>query len=332
MQDNSESNAKPSILSEKLFIVIKGIFVLILGVILLRTFHQKHQNLNDLSNEFSHILISENILSLILLFLLIFVNWACEAKKWQILTNKFENLNFIDAFQSVLVGLSLGFITPANLGDFAGRTLHLKKINRSAGIGTNLLGNGIQFYVTLMFGILSYLIIWNKNIALFDQIIFCCLIFGSILGVFVFLKRNKITNIFEGFNWIKPYQGYLKAITEFNNSDFWKVMIWTILRFLTYSWQFVIVLKIFQIQLELTDLWAISCLVLLFKTLIPPLNFLSDLGIREISALHFFSYFSTNISPVITATFVLWFINILFPVLIGGFIFLKMKNTNKSNI
>ncbi len=306
--------------------------MLILGIFLFRTFQQKQQNFNDLLKEFSKIFIPKNLTKIGLVLLLIFINWACEARKWQILTNKFEKLTFIDAYQSVLVGLTLGFITPANLGDFAGRILHLKKCNRSVGIGTIILGNGIQFYITLIFGIVGYLIIWNENILIFDQIIFGLLIFCFFLGIFTYLNRYKIQQYFNRFAWIKPYEIYLNALTIFDKNDFTKVIIWTTFRFLTYSIQFVIMLQIFQIEVNFMDLWAISCLVLLFKTLIPQINFLTDLGIREVSALHFFSFYIVNIPSVITATFFLWMINILFPVLVGSIFFLKAKNSNKSVI
>lgn len=299
-------------------------------MILYRIFQQKQQNFNDLLMEFSKIFNAKNIFKLSLVFTFIIVNWACEAKKWQILTNEFEKLTFIDAFQSVLVGLTLGFVTPANLGDFAGRTMSLQKKNRPEGIGTILLGNGIQFYVTLIFGTIAYLLIWTNNLTIFDQIIFGLLICCVFLGMIVFYKRTKILIFLNRFTWIKPYKTYLKALILFENKVFSKVFIWTTLRFLTYSIQFVIMLQIFQINVKFIDLWAISCLVLLFKTLIPPINFLSDLGVRQISALHFFSFYSVNISSVIIATFALWIINILLPVLIGSVLFLRIKNTNKS--
>ena len=301
-----------------------------LGVILYQTFQKKQQNITELLDEFSKVFNQKNLIKICLVFSLIFVNWACEARKWQILMNRFEKLSFIDAYKSVLVGLTLGFITPASLGDFAGRTISLTKSNRSAGIGKNLFGNGIQFYVTLLFGILSYLIIWNKNISKFDQLIFALLIFCSVLGIVIFSNRNKILSFTYRFSWIKTYQNYVKALFEFENKDFAKVFIWTILRFLTYSFQFVIMLQIFQIEVKWIDLWAISCLILLFKTIILQVNFLTDLGIREISALHFFSFYSVNIPSIITATFALWIINIFLPVLVGGLLLLKMKNINKT--
>ena len=325
MQNTQETPPKASILPEKLFWVIKWVVFALIFIILFKTLQQKQESIDSLIREFREISFQENSYKLIFVILLIFLNWGFEAQKWQILARKIENITFINAYQSVLVGLTLGFVSPANLGDFAGRLMKLKSKNRSEGIGSILLGNGIQFYVSILFGVLAYTIIFVKNISIFDQIIFCLLIFTLILGIIVFTFREKITLFLSNFHWIKRYENHLKVLTEFDLGEFRIVFFWAILRYLTFSLQFVIVLNIFHIDIPLIELWAISCLVLLFKTIIPPINFLSDLGVREFSALHFFSLYSVQTSSVVTATFFLWLINILLPVIVGGFLFLKSK-------
>lgn len=325
MQNTQETPPKTSILSEKLFLIIKWVVFALIFIILFKTLQQKQENIYSLIREFQGISIQENLHYFVFIIGLIILNWGFEAKKWQILARKIENITFIDAYQSVLVGLTLGFISPANLGDFAGRLMKLKSKNRSEGIGSILLGNGIQFYVSIIFGVIAYGVISSKNISIFDQIIFWLLIFILILGVFVFLFRQRITLFLSDFQWVKRYENHLKAITEFDLGEFRTVFFWSVLRYLTFSIQFVFVLIIFQIDISLFELWAISCLVLLFKTIIPPINFLSDLGVREFSALHFFSLYSVQTSSVVTATFFLWLINILLPVIIGGFLFFKSK-------
>ena len=325
MQNTQETPPKASILSEKLFLVIKWVVFALIFALLFKALQNERQNIFDLIHEFRRLTFTENSLNFISVTLLIFFNWGCEAKKWQILARKIENITFIDAYQSVLVGLTLGFISPANLGDFAGRLMKLKSKNRSEGIGSILLGNGIQFYVSILFGAIAYGLISSRNISTFDQIIFGILIFTLILGIVIFTSREKITFFLSNFRWIKRYENHLKAITEFDLGEFRTVFFWAILRYLTFSLQFVIVLIIFRVNIPLLELWAISCLVLLFKTIIPPINFLTDLGVREFSALHFFSLYSVQTSSVVTATFFLWLINILLPVAVGGFLFLKSK-------
>ncbi|WP_109743184.1 lysylphosphatidylglycerol synthase domain-containing protein [Arcicella aurantiaca] len=325
MQNTPKTPPKASILSEKLFILLKwGVFATIFFV-LFRFLKGERVNIIELIHEFRRLTIAENFMYLITVVLLIFFNWGFEAKKWQILVRKIENISFIDAYQSVLVGLSLGFISPANLGDFAGRLMKLKSKNRSEGIGLVLLGNGIQFYVSILFGAIAYVVVLSTKDSKIDQIIFIGVILTLILGVMVFTFRGKITAFFTNFQMVKKYENHLKALSEFDLADFKDIFLWAVLRYLTFSLQFVLVLIVFQVPLPFLQLWAISCLVLLFKTIIPPINFVTDLGVREFSALHFFNLYSVNNTSVFTATFFLWLLNILFPVIIGGFLFLKSK-------
>jgi uncharacterized membrane protein YbhN (UPF0104 family) len=146
-----------------------------------------------------------------------------------------------------------------------------------------------------------------------------------ILGILIFFQRDKIAIFLNKFQLISSYNIYWKSLINFEKDTFIQVFLWSILRFSIIVLQFILVLQIFEINIKFIDLWAIACLVFLFKTIIPQVNFLSDLGVRELSALHFFSLFSVNLSSVISATFFLWLINILLPVLVGGILFLKLK-------
>lgn len=326
MQNTQESVLKTSILSEKLFSILKW---LIFGLIVWFSYQaisKEIDKISDLWNVLRDAINVENTLKITILLLLILVNWGIEAKKWQILASKIENISFKSAFQSVLIGLSLGFVTPANLGDYAGKIWQLKSKNKTESVGAILLGNGIQFYVSLLFGEMAYLIIWRKEITIFDQIIFCLIAFALILGVIIYHYRVKIIGYLPKIAWLKSFQNHFEMMLKFNSNEIGQLFMWSILRYLTFSLQFVLIFMIFKVNIHSIDLWAVSCLVFLFKTIVPAINFISDLGIREYTALHFFSLFSVNISAVIIATFCLWFLNILLPVIFGGLLVLRIKN------
>ena len=328
LQNTQETFPKTSILSEKLFLGLK--WAIFLGIIwmLYHTIKQKNQSFENILLVTKNAFIPKNTLKIAVLLVFIFVNWAFEAKKWQVLAQRIEPLSFTNAFQSVLIGLSLGFITPANLGDYAGRIWTLKHKNKTEAIGAILMGNGIQFYVSMIFGVIAYLIIGRKEITIFDQIIFCLLIFTLFLGIFIYAKRLKLIGYLPKKSWLIPYQKYFKVLVEFDAKEILQVFNWSILRYLTFSLQFVILLVMFEVNINLIDLWAISCLVFLFKTIIPTINFISDLVVREYTALHFFGLFSVDTSSVMVATFCLWLINILFPVVVGAFILLFTPKLN----
>ena len=326
IQNTQETIPKTSILSEKLFKGLKWAIFAIIIVIIYQAFQQKHQNLGKIIIAFQKAFVWKNTGIIFLLITLIFINWGFEALKWQILANKIELISFSKAYQSVLVGLSLGFITPANVGDFAGKIWYLKSKNKSETVGTILLGNGIQFYVSLIFGVISYLIIWQKSISIFDQIIFGLLIFALVLGIVIYSMRFKIIEFLQMKSWLKNYKNHLNALILFNTKEISTLFLWSFLRYLTFSLQFVLMLWLFEVKINLIYLWAASCLVFLFKTIIPAINFISDLGVREYTAMHFFSLFSVNISSVISATFCLWLLNILLPVIVGSLLILQTKN------
>jgi uncharacterized membrane protein YbhN (UPF0104 family) len=326
MQNTQESNLKTSILSEKLFSILKWLIFGLIVLISYKTLTKEFIKIDDLFGELKKAVVWDNALKIILLIILILVNWGFEAKKWQILASKIENLSFKEAYQSVLIGLSLGFVTPANLGDYAGKIWQLKSKNKTESIGAILLGNGIQFYVSLIFGEIAYLIIWEKEITTFDQILFCLIAFALVLGVIIYHYRVKIIGYLPRFSWLNVFQKHFEMMVKFNSDEIRQLFIWSFLRYLTFSLQFVLTLLIFKVNIHFIDLWAVSCLVFLFKTIIPAINFISDLGVREYSALHFFSLFLVNISAVIMATFCLWFLNILLPVMFGGLLVLRIKN------
>ena len=326
IQNTQETIPKTSILSEKLFKVLKWAIFVIIVLMIYQAFQQKHQNLGEIIIAFQKAFVWKNTGIIFLLITLIFINWGFEALKWQILAKKIESISFSQAYQSVLVGLSLGFITPANVGDFAGKIWYLKSKNKSETVGTILLGNGIQFYVSLIFGVISYLIIWQKSISIFDQIIFGLLIFALILGIFIYILRFKIIGFLQKKLWLKNYKNHINALVLFNSREISTLFLWSILRYSTFSLQFVLMLWLFEVKINLIYLWAISCLIFLSKTIIPAINFISDLGVREYTAMHFFSLFSVNISAVISATFCLWLLNILLPVAVGSLLILSTKN------
>ncbi|MDX5436257.1 MAG: flippase-like domain-containing protein, partial [Pontibacter sp.] len=83
---------------------------------------------------------------------LIPINWGFEARKWQLLGQKLEPLSFWQAYRAVMVGLTLGFITPNRFGDYAGRVLELKSRQRLEAIGAIFIGRFCQLVATVLAG------------------------------------------------------------------------------------------------------------------------------------------------------------------------------------
>lgn len=85
-------------------------------------------------------------------------NWLLETLKWRLLVQKNENITFIEAMQGVLSGVALNMITPNQLGDFVGRVIHLKKMDKIRGTLITVIGHTAQVIMTAGFGLCA--LIW----------------------------------------------------------------------------------------------------------------------------------------------------------------------------
>lgn len=274
------------------------------------------------------VLSTENLFLFLMVFLMSFLNWGFEAKKWQILVNQVELISFKDAFKSVLIGLSFGFISQADLGDLAGKMVLIKHENRKKSTGAVLLGGGIQTYISLLFGTLGlsyFMINVFSSISTYEYVILFVCFLGIFFGISLLYYRKNIDSFFDNFSFLAFLKPFFIVLKSYSNLEISQVFALSFSRYLIFSLQFLIILFIFQIELPILVLMMIIFLVFFVKTIVPSVSFLSDLGIRSMTSLYLFEFYKINSSIVIASTLTLWFINILLPVLIGAFVFLRLK-------
>lgn len=328
MQSNTPSRYSWIISLKKMAWVFKwGLLVAMLGYLYM-TIQQKGQSLEDVYWQLRQNLNREHWVELVIVGLLTPVNWACESRKWQLLAQKVEKINFFESLKGVLAGLALGFLLPNNVGDAAGRVLSLQSHQRLSGVGAALLANGLQFYVSLTFGTLGigYLIVCLpafQNSAAW--VLLGALVSTIVAGIWLIVKRKEATFYLEKFRWFRWIAPYVEIISQYSISEIVAAWRWAVIRYGVFTLQFFLLLQVFKVTLPLGA--AISNIFLVFfaKTLIPALNFLGDLGIREASSLYFFSFYEVAPSQIVAVTLTLWFVNILLPVLLGVVWVMKLK-------
>jgi Lysylphosphatidylglycerol synthase TM region len=329
MQINSKFS---NLTSSRVLWWIKTVIFLIVVFLLYRLIQSKIEHFNEFEQSFDSLFLPKNIFLLIVIILLTPVNWAFEAWKWQKLASKVEKISFWEAYKGVLIGLTFSTATPMMIGDYAGKILMLKTDKRLQSIGAILLGNSLQMYVSLLFGTISFLffVIWAKPNPLFLHIFIItiltiCLIFGIFLSlnlsnINVFLSKNKF------FEYLKKYLGVLENYTLTELKTLFAI---ATSRYFIFSIQFVLMFKVFQINLPISVLLVGVGIIFLTKTLISVVNALGDLSIRELTSIYYFSFFRANIAAVSSATFMIWLVNVLLPILIGSVFILQLKLTPK---
>lgn len=264
---------------------------------------------------------------LLSLIILTFINWGLESLKWKLLVSKIEKVSYLTSVRSVLSGLSFGFITPHAIGDYAGRIWQLNVSNRFESVGAVMLGRAAQYFATFTFGLFgsSYLFYYqhgDSSFLIFASVaVFITLIAG--ISTFIYLRKKFLTIL--SYRKLNRLRRYFKVILTYSNNEILQLLLLAFARYFIFALQFYLLLVFFRVSSDELLIIAGVTWTLFAKSTIPSFNFLSDLGVREISALFFFSYYGVDNTMVLLASFTLWCLNILIPAILGTVGILNMK-------
>lgn len=255
---------------------------------------------------------------LLFILLLTAINWLLEAIKWQKLSSRIEKISLWQSIQGVLTGLSLGFVTPHAVGDYAGRIWQLKNDMRLESLGAIMLGRALQFFPTFLlgfFGVSYFFFATDPDI--FRSVAFVSMLIGLMTGAGLFIYGRLAFLKILSRSIFRKYQKYFKVVASYTNQEVIVLIGLALGRYVVFSAQFLALLVLLGASGNLWLLIAGITWTFLGKSIIPSFNFLSDLGVREFSALFFFSHFQVDVVPVIVASFSLWCFNLLIPSIVG---------------
>lgn len=261
----------------------------------------------------------------ILAFLLMFINWGLESIKWKILVDPLESISFGRSIKSILCGITISIFSPNRIGEFAGRIFYLEKANKIQATLASVLGSIFQLSMTILGGVLGFLILENKYHDFFQtkafisnrNIIFLTIILTVFIAlcIFVYLKRNTLF-----FN----YKKYLHVFKSYTSSTMLVIAGLSFTRYVMFSIQYYLVLKLFGITAGTTILFSLITLTFLMTSAIPTFA-LTEIAVRGAAATYFFSTISTNSTGIIAASLLLWIINLVIPALLGSIFIWKLK-------
>lgn len=285
-------------------------------------------DINNVQNYLSNFTINDYAL-LSLIIILMFVNWSLETIKWQYIISKLEKLSFSKALMAVWSGVTVGTVTPNRIGEFAGRIMFLKPENRKKAASLTLFADLSQFICTIMFGLAGITILigtnaLQKNINLSPTytivtavtiLILLLLIYFNINSIVFFLQRGKVLRKLIT-NFIPDEPINLKAKTV--------VLALSIFRYLIFSFQFYLALKIFDIDISLFNSFVATSSMFLAIHILPNIA-LAEPGVRVSFSVIFIGLFTDNIAAIGIASLLIYLINVLIPILIGGINIIKFR-------
>lgn len=327
VQDKELSTPKERRNLQKLLWLGKLIVTLLILSYIYKTFRNEQKGIGDVGAVFHDILVPNHFPILFLMLLLVPVNWALESLKWQQLAKKVVDISFRDAFRGTLTGLAFGVAAPAQLGDTIGRVAALKSDRRLEAIGAAVVSNGIQFYISVVAGAVGWFHL-QEQIGLTSQskeVINVLLVVITMSGILVAWFRKPLTDWHPGRKVFQKAHAYLRIIGNYSAWDLYLSTLYGLLRYTVFLSQFVLALSLFDFPVPIIELASAVSLIFLAKTLIPAINVLGDLGLREFTALLVFQQYSLPAEEIIAATFLVWILNVLGPILIGIFLIWKYK-------
>ncbi|MGL2965098.1 hypothetical protein [Flavobacterium sp. XGLA_31] len=248
-----------------------------------------------------------------ILFLLSFsvANRYLEILKWQNLVSHLKPISVGESTKQVLGALTAGIFTPNGLGEYAGKALYFEKTKTKKIIFLNLICNGIQMVLTILFGTMGLFVLgywqWASAILL--------------LAVFFYLISIASKNI-----KIKGYsiQKLTHKINEIPKRIHQKNIVLAILRYLVFSHQYYFLFLAFDVDLPYLTMMATIATVYFLASSLPSFQFL-DFAVKGSVAVYFFGKLGVNEWIVVFISTLMWFLNVVLPVVIGSYFVLKFK-------
>ena len=296
-----------------------GMFVrAVLAVIVLVVLFQ-FVDIDDVARAFS----SARLSYLLGALALVLANVGLQIAKWRYfvrLVNP-ENSN-LEIAASLLFGISLGTITPGQIGEFGGRALRHRSIPAGFVVGLTVVDK-LQMMCVLALGGVSSLIVITRppqGVSIFlitlTTLVCISLFFGS--GALVrYINRVRPA-------WLQHHllKEFFEAIGVFRRRELTVSLGLSLAFYCVLFAQMYLLLNAFE---EVGPLEAfLGFAAMMFTKSLIPIS-LGDLGIREASSVYFFSFCGVAESTSLSAALLLFAFNILLPSLAGLFFIPKLS-------
>jgi hypothetical protein len=260
---------------------------------------------------------NQSVAGISFILLLSALNRYFEILKWQNLASYLNPISVAEATKQVLAALTAGIFTPNGVGEYAGKALFYEKSETKKILFLNLICNGIQMVLTIIIGIFGllyfnaqYNVITTKTVAI---------LFGILILTFVLLFSVKKLTI-KGYSIEK----LIHKIDEIPKKIHQKNLFLGLCRYLVFSHQYYFLFLAFDVDLPYLTLMAAVTSVYFLASSLPTFQFL-DFAVKGSVAIFFFGILGVNEWIVIFVSTLMWFLNVVLPVVIGSYYVLNFK-------
>lgn len=281
--------------------------------------------------------LSTNVDVLMLFFAVCLVplNWFLEALKWKISVSVFERISLKTSIKGVLMGIPPSVFTPNRVGEALGRPVVLNPENRFQGVWATAYCGLSQMPVMMFFAVVACLFFKFSGRSFADAYFLSqwwFIFLGAFLTIFlaaVFMFPQYFIPFVRKKQNHESLLGKLVFFCNYKKEEKIRLLWFSALRYVVYSTQNYLSIRAFGVDFSYLEGMMSVFLIYALMSFVPRPALL-ELGVRcSATVLILKNYVSDFSAPTISSVF-LWGINLLFPALLGTFLFLLEKNTKKS--
>lgn len=290
--------------------------------------HQPQLQLSwlQIKNSFQSI----KIVYLLTALVLIFVNWGIEAWKWKISVASIQKISFVQAFKAVLSGVTFSVTMPNRVGEYLGRVLYLHEGSRLKTISVTVVGSFAQLLTTIIAGIIGLVVLKKQLLIIYPGLIiwYQFFLYGLItLALLLCLLYFNVAGAVSLFHrWIhkKKYFYLIQSLDNFHSHLLWQILLLSFLRYAVFIVQYILIFNLFEVNVEATNIVWVMSIIFLSMAIVPSIA-LVEVGVRGEISLKLMGIFSANSLGIGLTSVTVWFMNLVFPAILGSLLLLNIK-------
>lgn len=258
-------------------------------------------------------LLHKSTASILLIIGLSISNWCFEILKWKTIIASVKKLSFSEAAKQSLTALTTSLATPNRIGDYGVKAYFYSAEKRKKVLLLNFFSNSAQMLVTSFFGVIGLIYLIKRYGISFSKPKMLLLLFGLLaLGFlgYIFKERQLVLKGLSIAN-------VLKAIKRIHLNIKLKVILYSLVRYLIFSYLFYYLLVFFGAKLQYSEAILFIYAMYLFVSIIPTI-FMFDVVVRSGVAVWLFSIAGIEELIILSTVLTMWLLNFVIPATIGS--------------
>lgn len=237
-----------------------------------------------------------------------------------------------EIFSSLLIGYSAGFFTPGQVGEHGGRLMALSSMQAIQVLAVSIIDKMYVLAITIIAGSIGawlYFVLflpdyWTPYFtALVAAVVFSFLV----VVLYPDLLKTILRAVLHKLRKYRAVSAFLFVKDIFHRSQARMLLLLTCIFYGIIVLQYYFFVLAFEpVSLGISALCTAN--ILFIKSAILPISF-GDLGVRESTAVFFYSHAGISAASAFNASLCVFFVNIFIPSLIGSLLILKSKSARE---